>query len=138
MKVIIDCNVWISFLLGFQKELMHSVLTNEHIDVYVCPQLMYEIRDVASRPKIRSRIAEDDLEQLFRLIKAYCISTSIQKTADVFIRDNKDLYLLSFAESIEADYIISGDSDLTSLEKHRDTSILSPAEFRLVIIPPKQ
>ena len=25
MRVVIDCNVWISFLLGFQKELMHDV-----------------------------------------------------------------------------------------------------------------
>ena len=31
MKVIIDCNVWVSFLLGFQKELMYNVLRNEHI-----------------------------------------------------------------------------------------------------------
>lgn len=133
MKVIIDCNVWISFLLGFQKELMHDVLTNEHIDVYVCPQLMREIRDVANRSKIRSRIGKDDLEQLYRLIKAYCIYTTITYKADVHIRDSKDLYLLSLADSIEADYIISGDKDLTDLEKHRSTSILSPAQFRLII-----
>ena len=60
MKVIIDCNVWVSFLLGFQKELMYDVLRNEHIDVYVCPQLIHEIRDVANRPKIRSRIKDED------------------------------------------------------------------------------
>ena len=133
MRVIIDCNVWISFLLGFQKELMHDVLTNEHMDVYVCPQLMREIRDVASRPKIKSRLGDEDLEQLFRLIRAYCINTNISQTADVYIRDSKDLYLLSLAESIEADYIISGDKDLTDLEKHRNTNILSPSQFRLII-----
>ena len=73
---------------------MDDVLTNEHIDVYVCPQLISEIRDVASRPKIRSRIGDGDLEQLFRLIKAYCINTSIIQQAVVSIRDSKDLYLL--------------------------------------------
>jgi len=133
MKVIIDCNVWISFLLGFQKELMHSVLTNEHIEVYVCPELIREIREVASRPKISSRIGEEDLELLFRLIKVYCIHTNILQTADIHIRDNKDLYLLSFAESINADYIVSGDKDLTDLEKYRNTNILSPAQFRFII-----
>ena len=50
---------------------------------------------------------------------------------DVYIRDSKDLYLLSFADSIEADYIISGDKDLTDVEKHRDTRLLSPTQFRL-------
>ena len=41
--------------------------------------------------------------------------------------------ILSFADSIEADYIISGDKDLTDLEKHRDTRLLSPTQFRLII-----
>ena len=41
--------------------------------------------------------------------------------------------LLSFADSIEADYIISGDKDLTDLEKHRETRLLSPTQFRLII-----
>ena len=133
MKVIIDCNVWISFLLGFQKELMQDVLTNEHIDVYVCPELIREIREVAGRPKIQDRIGEGDLEQLFKLIKAYCINATIFQQAAVSIRDSKDLYLLSFAESVEADYIVSGDKDLTDLEKHRNTNILSPAQFRLIM-----
>ena len=29
MRVIIDCNVWISFLLGFQKELIHDVFESK-------------------------------------------------------------------------------------------------------------
>ena len=112
MKVIVDCNVWISFLLGFQKEMMYDVLKSEYIDVYVCPQLLNEIKDVANRPKIRSRIADDDVEQLFRLIKAYCIRANIINRSLVPIRDSKDLYLLSLSETINADYIISGDKDL--------------------------
>lgn len=123
MKVIIDCNVWISFLLGFQKELIQNMLTNEHI----------EIKEVSSRPKIQSRIAGDDVEKLFRIIKAYCQTTRITHQAKSSIRDSKDLYLLSLAESIQADYIISGDNDLRDLGKHKDTKILSPTEFRQIL-----
>jgi hypothetical protein len=112
---------------------MHDVLTNEHIDVYVCPQLIREIRDVASRPKIRSRIGEEDLEQLFRLIKAYCINTTIIQQAVVSIRDNKDLYLLSLAQTIDANYIVSGDSDLLVLQEHQDVRIVSPAQFKMIL-----
>ena len=133
MKIIIECNVWISFLLGFQKELMHGVLTNEHIDVYVCPQLIREIRDVASRPKIRSRIGEGDLEQLFRLIKAFCINTTIIQQAVVTIRDGKDLYLLSLAQTIDAKYIVSGDKDLLVLQEHKNARIVSPAQFKMIM-----
>lgn len=132
MRVIIDCNVWISFLLGYQKELMHSVLTNERINVYVCPQLIREIRDVASRPKIQSRISEGDLEQLFRLIKTYCINASIIQQAVVSIRDKKDLYLLSLAKTIDANYIVSGDNDLLVLQEP-NIRIVSPAQFKMII-----
>lgn len=129
MKVIIDCNVWISFLLGFQKDLMRNVLTDEHIDVYVCPQLLYEIRDVAARTKIRSRVDEEDVEKLFELIHAYCINSKISKSSNFPIRDGKDLYLLSFAESLEADFIISGDKDLLDLGMCKNSRILSPSQF---------
>ena len=132
MKVIIDCNVWISFLLGFQKEMMYDVLNSEHIDVYVCDQLLKEIRDVAYRPKIRSRIADNDVEQLFRLIKAYCIKTNILHQSLVPIRDNKDLYLLSLSETIRADYIISGDKDLLELEDSH-YRIVSPSQFKMIL-----
>ena len=132
MKVIIDSNVWISFLLGFQKEMMYDVLKSEYIDVYVCPQLLNEIKDVANRPKIRSRIADDDVEQLFRLIKAYCIKTNIVNRSLVPIRDSKDLYLLSLSETINADYIISGDKDLLDVEDS-GYRIVSPSQFKMII-----
>ncbi len=108
---------------------MRNVLTDEHIDVYVCPQLLYEIRDVAARTKIRSRVDEEDVEKLFELIPAYCINSKISKSSNFPIRDGKDLYLLSFAESIEADFIISGDKDLLDLGMCKNSRILSPSQF---------
>lgn len=69
MRIIIDCNIWISFLLGFQKDVMKQVLQSQHIDVYVCPQLLREIADVATRPKIRNRITDVDLENLLHIIR---------------------------------------------------------------------
>ena len=133
MKVIIDCNVWISFLLGFQKELMHDILTNENMQVFVCPELTHEIDDVASRAKISIRISEEDIEQLFRLIRAYCTNAQIEKRSATDIRDTKDLYLLSFAETIDADYIITGDKDLLVLNNNQGTKILSPSQFKLIL-----
>ena len=130
MKIIIDCNVWISFLLGFQKQWMRDVLENEHIHVYVCSQLTNEITNVAARSKISSRIASDDLEKLFRIINAYCHIENISQQAVSSIRDSKDLYLLSFAETIEADFIVTGDNDLLILNMHGKTRIVSPAQFK--------
>lgn len=47
------------------------------------------------------------------------------------IRDPKDLYLLSMAESVPVDYIISGDKDLTDLGSHVGIPILKYSELLL-------
>ena len=56
MKVIFDTNLWISFLIGHQTQFVRRMLTDMRFDVYVCSQLINEIRDVASREKIRKYI----------------------------------------------------------------------------------
>ena len=43
--------------------------------------------------------------------------------------DIKDLYLLSMAESIPADYLVTGDKDLLVLKNHQNTLIITFAEF---------
>lgn len=129
MNLIIDCNVWISFLLGFQKELFSLILQDSNIDIYVCSELIKEIHEVSERPKIQKYCKHGDVDRLFRIIKLYCKFTDIQYIAVSDIRDPKDLYLLSLSETVHADYIITGDADLTSLEEHKGTKILTPAEF---------
>lgn len=48
---------------------------------------------------------------------------------DSNIRDPKDLYLLSMAESVPVDFIVSGDKDLTDLVSHAGIPILKYADF---------
>ena len=96
MKVIIDTNLWISFLIGHQTQLVRRMLTDLRFDVYVCSRLIEEIRDVA-------------------------------------IRDPKDLYLLALADTIGADYIVSGDADLTDLGQYNQTRIMKLADFKAMI-----
>ena len=76
MKIILDCNIWISFLLGKQHSLLKKVLTDMRFDVYVCRELMQEI---------------------------------------------------------VADYIVSGDKDLTDLECHQQTKIIKLADFKKML-----
>ena len=37
---------------------------------------------------------------------------------------------ISFAETIGANYIVSGDADLTDLRFHKQTKIIKPADFK--------
>jgi predicted nucleic acid-binding protein len=47
----------------------------------------------------------------------------------LFDTNLKDLYLLSMAESVPVDYIVSGDRDLTDMKQHAGIPILKYAEL---------
>ncbi len=135
MKVILDTNLWISFLIGHQTRLVRQILTDQRFDVYVCSRLIVEIRDVASREKIRKYVTDADVADLFAIIDSFCqfatIETEIAPTA---VRDPKDLYLLALADTIGADYIVSGDADLTDLGSHNQTKILRLTDFKSMML----
>ena len=134
MKIILDCNIWISFLIGHQAQFVQQILTDTRIDVYVCDELLEEIHNVSSRDKIRTRVSNEELDDFFRIIYAFCRMANIEPKAQSEIRDPKDLYLLSLAESIEADYIISGDADLIELKQHKTTKMMSLADFKAKLL----
>ena len=133
MKVILDCNIWISFLLSRQDCLLKRMLMDTRFDIYICEELLSEIINVARRDKIRKRVSENELQQLLKIIDAFCIKTTISQIADSIIRDPKDVYLLSLAETIDANYLVSGDKDLTDLNQHLKTRIVKLADFKLMM-----
>ena len=133
MKVILDCNIWISFLLSRQDCLLRRMLMDTRFDICICEELLVEIVNVARRDKIRKRVSEAELQQLLKIIDAFCEKTTIDHIAESIIRDPKDLYLLSLAETIDADYIVSGDKDLTDLNQHLRTRIIKLADFKLMM-----
>ena len=132
MKIIIDTNLWISFLIGKRLAVLSSLLTNSHLSVFVCAELLTEIEDTASKPKIRKYVGNKDVIDTFRLIEKYCNYAVIDKTAVSSVRDVKDLYLLSLADTVQADYILSGDKDLLELQLHNRTKIVTYSEFKVL------
>lgn len=102
-------------------------------DIYMCEELLTEIVNVARRDKIKKRVSETELQQLLKIIDAFCEKTTIEHIAESIIRDPKDLYLLSLAETIDADYLVSGDKDLTDLNQHLRTRIIKLVDFKLMM-----
>ena len=84
---------------------------------------------VASRPKLEKYISQKDIVATLEIIDAFCISVKIRTQAKSPIRDIKDLYLLSLADTIPADYILTGDKDLLVLRTHNQTKILTYSDF---------
>lgn len=129
MKVILDTNIWVSFLLGKRLSVLREIVDMEGLDIYVSDELIKELRDVVFRPKFLGKISLESIVNLFELINAKCHFINGYKDTESAIRDIKDLYLLSMAEIIPADYIVTGDNDLLILRNHNGTRIITFSEF---------
>ena len=129
MKVLFDTNLWISFMIGKHLSSLADVLNRQDVEVYVSEQLLDEIRTVISRPKFDKLISKETRYYFFEMVYDVCQVTNITVQADSPIRDIKDLYLLSIAESVPVEFIVSGDKDLTDLGSHADIPILKYNDF---------
>jgi hypothetical protein len=116
-------------MIGKRLASLANVLCRHDIEVYVCEQQLSEIRNVIAREKFDKLISAETRYYFFEMVYDICHFTDITIEAKSDIRDPKDLYLLSMAESVPVDYIISGDKDLTDLGSHAGIPILKYAEL---------
>lgn len=133
MNVILDTNIWISFLFGKQLQTISNLFSNPNIHVYVSERLVAELTDVLSRPKIRLHISEESIEAMWNLMRERCLPIENYPEVQAEIRDVNDVYLLAMADAIPADFIVTGDKDLLIVGKYKQTTILTYADFRLVL-----
>lgn len=129
MKVLFDTNLWISFMIGKRLSSLADVLCRHDVEVYVSEQLLDEIRGVIAREKFDKLISTETRYYFFEMVYDICLFTDINVEAKSDIRDPKDLFILSMAESVPVDYIISGDRDLTDMKQHAGIPILKYTEF---------
>ena len=129
-KIIIDTNLWISLLIGKRLSEMRMLCNSKTVSVYICKELMEEFVRIASSDKIRKYVPEERIKETVNLMKSSCMEISLKnKIVSSPLRDVNDLFLLVFADTIEADYILTGDKDLLILQSHNQTKIVSYNEF---------
>ena len=134
MNVILDTNIWVSFLFGKQLHTVADLFSNQNIRVYVSRELIAELACVLARPKIRQHISDQSIEAMWSLMREQGLPIEDYPSEDTMVRDAKDAYLLDMAKAIPADYIVTGDKDLLVLGKYNQTTILTYNDFRLLLL----
>jgi putative PIN family toxin of toxin-antitoxin system len=129
-KIIIDTNLWISLLIGKRLAEMRTLCNSNSISVYLCEDLIVEFLRIASSEKIRKYATEERIKETIHLMKSSCRNVPLKNTvASSLLRDVNDLFLLSLADTVQADYILTGDKDLLTLQFHNQTKIVTYNEF---------
>ena len=63
-KVIIDTNLWISFLIGKELANFKELIVTQSIQVIFCEQIKEEINRVTQRPKIQKYFSAEKVKEL--------------------------------------------------------------------------
>jgi putative PIN family toxin of toxin-antitoxin system len=128
VKLIIDTNLWISFLIRKDYSKLSSLLLSEQVVLIFSAELLQEFLNVSQRPKLQKYFSQTDISLLTKLIDTYAEFVTV--TTNVLIcRDEKDNFLLSLAIDSNANYLLTGDNDLLELRSIEQTSILTITDF---------
>jgi len=133
VKVIIDTNVWISFLIGKRLSNIKQYIVDGRIQIITCEQLITEIRLVTRREKLKKYFQEEDVIELLQLLDIIGKKVEIEPTHFIN-RDPKDNFLLDLIDCSKADYLITGDKDLLEHNPFLTAQILTTSDFEAEIL----
>jgi putative PIN family toxin of toxin-antitoxin system len=127
-RIIIDTNLWISFLLTKDYSKLDKLFSTNNLILLFSPELLEEFIEIARRPKFKKYFAVADLESL--LGEIHLKAEFFEVTSEINIcRDPKDDFLLSLSQDGYATHVITGDKDLLEIKMFGETLILTITEY---------
>lgn len=128
VRVVIDTNLWISFLIGKKLDCLLELLDNPWFELVSTARLNEEILEVSRRPKLRKYFREENVLLLEEWMNQHFVMVEIDDIPKR-CRDPKDDYLLELAVRANAIYLVSGDKDLLDIGQINECRIMTVAQF---------
>ena len=127
-RIILDINLWISFLISKDLSKLDKLLFSKKCILVFSKELLDEFLSVANRPKFRRYFSQSDIEDILETIDEFADFVTVTSEIDI-CRDVKDNFLLSLSIDGNADFLLTGDSDLLILKQFEQTEIISITAF---------
>ncbi len=132
IRVVIDTNIWISFLIGKTLTGLSEAVLNDKIKILFSEELLDELVEVLQRPKFKKYFSQNNVAELISLLHAKIEQVDItERFSDC--RDPKDNFLLDLCVSGNADYLITGDEDLLVMNPFQGVEIVNYRLFQEIL-----
>lgn len=128
LKIIIDTNLWVSFIISNKLTLLDGLLFSQKISLLFSEELINEIAVTITKPKLRKYFATNGLEEMLTAFEPFIDLIKVRSSVTL-CRDPNDNFLLALAKDGKADYLLTGDKDLLELVKFGKTKIISMTTF---------
>lgn len=127
-RIIIDTNLWISFLLTKDYSKLDKLFSKNHLTLLFSQELLEEFIEIARRPKFKKYFSVADLNSL--LSEIHTKAEFLEVTFEINLcRDPKNNFLLSLSQDGNATHLITGDKDLLEIKMFGETLILTITEY---------
>lgn len=139
MRVIVDANIWMSYLLTSGRDTTIAKVVNfilsSKATLIMPAQIEIELRQsIKQKNYLASRISLEQIEQLLHRLNLLAIVPPPLELPNVsYVSDRKDDYLIAYGLLFNCDYLITGDGVLQALKRLRGLTILDPAQFWRVV-----
>ena len=131
-KIILDTNLWISFLITKDYSFLDKYIENGKARLFFSEELIQEFLTIAKRPKLQKYFTDKDIEHLLHTFDNFGIL--IKVTSQIKLcRDYEDNFLLNLAVDSKADYLATGDKDLLEIINIEKTKIITIREFKDIL-----
>lgn len=131
-KVVIDTNLWISFVYSGFTSPLSFLLQAENIELAFSEELFVEVTHVLHRPKFSKRIDQRSAVSFLELMREAVVFYTPKKQVRAG-SDPKDFFLFSLAIEAKASFIITGDKQLLGLEKYKNIQLINLTDFLKLI-----
>jgi len=129
IRVVIDTNIWIGFLIGKTLSGLSESISNDNIRIIFSNELFDELFEVLQRPKFNKYFSQENIKELISLLHSKTERIEVTEHFED-CRDPKDNFILDLCVSGNADYLITGDDDLLALNPFRGTKTVNYRLFR--------
>jgi putative PIN family toxin of toxin-antitoxin system len=127
VRIVLDTNVVISALLwgGIPMQVLETASHGSN-EAYTSTAILYELRDVLSRPKLASRLVFSALT-IDQLVARYLDLTTLVEPVPLprIAPDPNDDVVIGTAAAAAADLLVTGDRTLLSVGTYLGCSIVS-------------
>jgi putative PIN family toxin of toxin-antitoxin system len=135
MRVVLDTNMLVSARIGKVGNpslvLRYILQHGQEVEMLTSTALLTEVRRVFQYPRIKRKyhLTNDDIDLYVGTIEDVSTLIEVRNIIPVISDDPDDDQVLACALEGEADYIVSGDPHLLSLQQYEDMLIVPPRQF---------
>jgi len=132
MRVVLDTNIWVSYLLTHRppiSTIIDVMVAEDEVILVTSIELLEELKRVLNYPKLKRFYSEKELNRFIALAAAISEFVELPDDTPRICRDPKDDMVIAGAVAGAADVIVSGDVHLLEIGRVGNIPIVTARQL---------